>query len=153
MSYILEALRKAEAERERGAVPDLHTQPLVMSDRDEAPERPRWLLPAGLLVVATLLLAVFAWWLVQGKDERPQVVTRVAPPAPPATAPVPITPPASPPAAATEASPTAQSVAPRSEPVAPRSEPVTPRNEPALPPRVAAPSPSAPTAAQRAEKR
>ena len=45
MSYILEALRKADAERERGAVPDIHTQPLFASDRDEPAARPRWILP------------------------------------------------------------------------------------------------------------
>ena len=31
MSYILDALKRAEAERERGAVPGLHSQPLVRS--------------------------------------------------------------------------------------------------------------------------
>ena len=43
MSYILEALRKSDAERERSAVPDLHSQPLELArgDADATPRRGR----------------------------------------------------------------------------------------------------------------
>ena len=38
MSYILDALRRADAERERGTVPSLHTQQFgVLPGDDEAP--------------------------------------------------------------------------------------------------------------------
>ena len=36
MSYILEALRRADAERERGAVPNIHAQPLQGPSNDAA---------------------------------------------------------------------------------------------------------------------
>ena len=49
MSYILEALRKADAERERGTVPDLHAQLLPGAPVEEdipAPRGTRWWWPA-----------------------------------------------------------------------------------------------------------
>ncbi len=64
MSYILDALRKADAERERGAVPGLHAQslPPLSADPDAEPprRRGRWAAgAAGLLLVAALA----GWWL------------------------------------------------------------------------------------------
>ena len=68
MSYILEALRKADAERERGAVPDIHTQPLFASEREEAPTRPRWVVPVlGACVV--LLVAALGYVLLGGRND------------------------------------------------------------------------------------
>ena len=67
MSYILEALRKADAERDRGAVPDLHTQllPGGPADAEAAPSRAsRWLGP--LLGAAVVLVGVAAWRLLGG---------------------------------------------------------------------------------------
>ena len=40
MSYILDALKKADAERERGHVPGLHTQTLQTSRASEKAMRP-----------------------------------------------------------------------------------------------------------------
>src|SRR5690349_16146702 len=73
MSYILDALRKADAERERGSVPGLHTQsvPAVSGD---APAPPRgvpvaWVV-AGASAVA--VAAVLAWALSDRHDAAPR---------------------------------------------------------------------------------
>ena len=60
MSYILEALKKADADRERSRVPDLHAQPDPLAGRDRGRGRGRgvWV-GASLLVV---LAAGMAWW-------------------------------------------------------------------------------------------
>ena len=69
MSYILEALRKADAERERGSVPDLHAQTLPLSVSDAEVQRPRpspalWLgLGVGLAAAAAT-----AWYFL-ARDE------------------------------------------------------------------------------------
>ena len=71
MSLILEALRKSEAERRRGQVPDLHAEPSpgALSVRDGPPA---WLWLA--LALATAAVLAMALWL-----------TRVLPGPPPAT--------------------------------------------------------------------
>lgn len=77
MSYILEALRKADAERERGAVPDLHAQPQAgapMLDEPDPRRGTRWLGPvlgAGLVLAGGL-----AWHFI--RSDAPAVVA-VAP--------------------------------------------------------------------------
>lgn len=70
MSYILEALRRAEVERQRGAVPGLHAQPLQGALADAAAAGPndagrrwRWPLAIGLLAVLLGLAAGLGWWL------------------------------------------------------------------------------------------
>ncbi len=70
MSYILEALRRAEVERQRGAVPGLHAQPLQGALADSAAGGPndagrrwRWPLAIGLLAVLLGLAAGLGWWL------------------------------------------------------------------------------------------
>ena len=85
MSFILDALRKSEHERQRSSAPSLAHVPLA------APRRhlPVWaLVVMGLLAAAVLVLAG-AWWQAQ----RPQPVAQVPPSAPvearPATPPVP----------------------------------------------------------------
>ncbi len=80
MSYILEALRKADAERERGAVPDLHAQPLplAVADDDAASRLTKpWLWPG--VGGAVVLLAVLAWQFTA--HDAPPVVTGVPVPA------------------------------------------------------------------------
>lgn len=109
MSYILDALRKADAERERGAVPDLHAQllpPGSLSDEAESAVLPvgRWLaIGVGLIVVAGA-----GWWMLGRDDPAPPVVTPVPPPLQPASAASPATVPelatAPPPAASVPAS-------------------------------------------------
>jgi general secretion pathway protein B len=72
MSYILDALRKADAERARGSVPRLHTQTLAGADAAEvAPRRPpwRWVALAGLAV----LLGALGWWA--GRQSAPVPAT------------------------------------------------------------------------------
>jgi len=74
MSYILEALRRADAERQRGAIPGLHAQsagsigaaglPLAEGAERESARR-RWLLRT-LIATAALLALAAAWWLGQG---------------------------------------------------------------------------------------
>lgn len=65
MSYILDALKKADAERERGTVPGLHSQPLGQVD-DEGEASPRPVAPAMWLVagVGICLIAVLSWQLL-----------------------------------------------------------------------------------------
>lgn len=67
MSYILEALRRAEAQRQRGAVPGLHAQPASAALADpalarQAGARRSWRL-AWVLAAALLLAAGARWWL------------------------------------------------------------------------------------------
>lgn len=96
MSYILDALRRAEAERERerGAVPGLHSQPAPVLPptplRRTAGAGP-WLVAGG---GALLLLGAAGWWLLgRGEGAAPTP----APP-PPVAAPVVQAPPPPPPA-------------------------------------------------------
>ncbi len=79
MSYILDALRRAEAERERGTVPSIHAQQFALvPGEDEAGGRPKALLwvIAGL---AAALLAALAW-NVLGRDATRAVAPAQAPP-------------------------------------------------------------------------
>lgn len=62
MSYVLDALRRAESERQRGSVPSLHAQSHVAPDlREAAPSvaRGRWVV-AGL--IGLLVVAAAVWW-------------------------------------------------------------------------------------------
>jgi general secretion pathway protein B len=91
MSYILDALRRADAERERGEVPGLHTQQFgVLPDDDEAPRRPR-LLIATIVVLVLALAAVLAWNFLGGETAPKTVVVQAQvalPPMPATLAPV-----------------------------------------------------------------
>ena len=115
MSYILEALRKADAERERGAVPDLHAQLLppgatpTQSDVARAPLLP-WL-------AVGVLLAVVAGgaWLMLGRDAPPGPVAMAPSPTPPVVAPAVPAPAAS---VAAAAASVASAAAPASVPAA-----------------------------------
>src|SRR5688572_27798305 len=100
MSYILDALRKADAQRERDPARGIHAQPLhAGSDRRQRRNYAPWVWGAGLAGVAGVSWA--AWILVQDKDassappparveaaaaNRPAVILAAAPapvPAPP----------------------------------------------------------------------
>lgn len=92
MSLILDALRKADSERERESVPGLHTQPVPpLSLEMPAPARPRPVLWIALGIGVGLLAAV-AWYLLGREPVQAQVERAAAPsPAPvvaPAVAPV-----------------------------------------------------------------
>lgn len=65
MSYILDALKRADAERQRGHVPGLHTRssPELDTQPSESARidmRRRWVL---LLLAALLVLGLLWWWL------------------------------------------------------------------------------------------
>jgi len=80
MSYILEALRRADAERRRGAVPGLHAQPGggVTTDREPS-GRIGPLALIGAAVVMVLAGASGAWWWAV---QRPIAPTSAPTPAP-----------------------------------------------------------------------
>jgi general secretion pathway protein B len=110
MSLILDALRKADAERERGSVPSLHSQPVAPPSAEASPKpvaRPNWLWIAIGIAVG---LAAAAAWVMVGRDApSPGAVATQAPAAtgtPPAARPPGRTPPA--PAVAPTASPPAE---------------------------------------------
>ena len=90
MSYVLEALRRAEAERQRGHVPGLHAQTLpspeaVAAEPDRSSTRRGvWLAGLGLGLLA---LAVGGWMFARGTGA--DAVAPIATVAPP-TAPVPV---------------------------------------------------------------
>ena len=87
MSYILDALRKADAERERDPARGIHAQPVRPEAADD---RPRWKRPAfvaiGVSVVA-VGTAVVLWRPAPPAPER--IVVAKAPSAAPAPAPAP----------------------------------------------------------------
>ena len=116
MSYILDALRRADAERERGAVPGLYTQAMPETADDAPPARRRGRAPWQWLAIwLTGGLAVAVAWTWRGDE-----------PSPPAPAPLPVQP------------------APTPAAVAPAPPAVTPVTAPAESP--AAPAPAAPVA-------
>jgi general secretion pathway protein B len=127
MSYILDALRRAEAQRERGAVPGVHAQPqaaLPLAHESRRPQRMMWLLGA-----AALVLVVAGAWLFFMRSAPREAVT----PAVLAQAPAAIT---APPVA----------IAPQALPVAPLAAgPVSPA--PAASP-APAPAPSTASASE-----
>lgn len=156
MSYILDALKKADAEREQGQVPGLHT-PTGHTDLSDGPQLrtpPLWVMGLGALLVLIALGAVWLW-------PRPVTVIATAPtqsqslradqapaPAPaPDQSPAPAPTPA--PQSLSEASATANRAgdetsrpAPEATPTPPPSRP--PRAEPAITRPVAPAAPRAP---------
>lgn len=88
MSLILDALKRADAERSRGSVPGLHAQPLAGAPSPAARSRPAgWLALAAIVVAA--LLAALAWLLLARREPpapAPTPVAQAAAPVPPAPA-------------------------------------------------------------------
>jgi general secretion pathway protein B len=94
MSYILDALRRADAERERGGVPSLHSQQYgaLPGDEDEAPRR-SYLLVGAVVALALALASVLlrSYFGGSGSDAAPTRAVVPAPPAPvPTAAPLPL---------------------------------------------------------------
>ena len=105
MSYILDALKRAESERGRGAVPNIHAQPDVVGDGGgRRAGWLRWGTAAGVTLVLLLGASAGAWWWsrdppVVGKPAgvavdapaptraTPPLVARPAPAMPPAPEP------------------------------------------------------------------
>jgi general secretion pathway protein B len=138
MSYILDALRRAEAdrERERGQVPGLHTP--APSGSEPAPARLRWLPWAGggLLLLAGIGAGS---WLTG--NPREAVV--------PATAPAPATGPAPAPVAMPAPAPAMPAAV--SKPPPPPAASASPYLPPAPPPGVVAATPEPPPPAPAVE--
>jgi general secretion pathway protein B len=120
VSLILDALRKAEAERQRGAVPGVHSVVAPAPPAPPAAGRPvRAAVAAGL---GLLLLGGAVWWLARpaGQADAPTVAITQPPPPPavalpPAPAQLPqvvSAPPAPPPPVAAPAVPAAAPAAP-----------------------------------------
>lgn len=142
MSYILDALRRADAERERerGAVPGLHSRPISAGATAPATTG-RWAL-AGLIGLSLVLVGVAAvWWLrpVVAPVATPVGVVAMVPAVPTYTTPAstPATTPTTPP-------PLRVVVAPSPAPVpVPALEPVKQVKPAAAPASVVAPLPAA----------
>lgn len=86
MSYILDALKRADAERGRGAVPGLHARQVTTPAPDAAPSARSgvWLGVAAVLVLGAAAAA--GWWLWQTPVPTPVPITTT--PVVPAPAPV-----------------------------------------------------------------
>lgn len=130
MSYILDALRRADSERERGAVPSIHSAPVPpVVDEATKPSRgqPQRVLVAVIVVLLLALVGLLAWHLMSGKEAPVAPVAVTAPVLEAQPAPSERTP-ASPPPQAVQAVPQVPSVAPAPAPApafvqAPRPEP------------------------------
>jgi general secretion pathway protein B len=139
MSYILDALRRAEAdrERERGQVPGLLTQPTSGSGAVAPPAPRRWLPWAGGGLLLLAGIGAGSWW-TRGTPESPPV-----PATPSATQPV-----SMPPAMLPPSVPAAAASLPMPPPAAPAS--TSPYLPPAPPPQAVAAAPR-PAAMERAQ--
>lgn len=77
MSYILDALRRAESERARGQVPGLHDQPALPAATAARRSGPVWVLVSAL-GLALVLAALALWWTRRPAPAAPVAVV-VAP--------------------------------------------------------------------------
>jgi len=156
MSYILDALRKAEAERERGSVPGIHAQPGFAGARPSgSPARSRmWIVVLALGAALAIAIAV-ALYLLFGRSANGDVATPVAKlpmpaptlPAPPvATAPPVALPAPAPMPTAVAVAPPVQAAAPLPAPAARKPRPPAPAASSAS---AAAPGPVGPKAEER----
>lgn len=147
MSYILDALRRAEAERGRGAVPGVHSQ-AMSAPRADSSGSGHWLLWGGAVVAVAGLAAGGTWWAMQ--RSAPAVGPAVA--APPAAMPGPAAVPSAAPVSVAAAPavavvpPPAPVPAPDTRPLLPPT-PVTLEPRPVAPKRVADPAREKPAAA------
>lgn len=148
MSYILDALRRADAERERGAVPGLHSQPATPAPAAAAPapQRSAWIVAAAALAVVALGGAV--WWSAQRPSPPAAVVAQAPAPAAPATPRV-DTPPPPPTAASAEAEAVPRVGPPRIVPPPAVTAEAPPRRAAAAAP---TPAPATPATAPAAER-
>jgi general secretion pathway protein B len=147
MSYILDALRRADAERDRGAVPGLYTQPALADGA--APERALWPWAATAVVVVAGGVALVNV-LVAGPESTPGAAqTPVLAPAPVGVPAGPMTPPAVAPSVATQPAPApSTAAAPSARAAAPAAPP---RNPPVARPREVAKAPPGTRPGTRAE--
>lgn len=81
MSYILDALRRADSERERGAVPSIHSPPVppVVEDSAKASRgQPQQVLIVVIVLLLLALVGLLAWHLMSGKEAPSPPVAAVA---------------------------------------------------------------------------
>lgn len=80
MSYILDALKRAESERGRGAVPNIHAQPAAMGAADASPPA-NWRFGFGLIAIVVVAMgAGLTWWGFAGDPiPSPPLVAAGAP--------------------------------------------------------------------------
>jgi general secretion pathway protein B len=138
MSYILDALRKADADRERGHVPSIHAQTVLPGAAPVGTARgPRvglWIALAVLLLVTAVGLT---WWLVSGSGPRdvPPIAAAARPTPTPAAAmpaPAPV-----PPTTASAEAPKAAAPAAAASPAATHTAAPKPKPKLAAPPATA----------------
>jgi general secretion pathway protein B len=148
MSYILDALRRADAERERGSVPGIHAQPAMLGEADsEAPRTPGLRLWIGLACALVLAAVLVGWLLGRDTPPPPAAAPVLAAPAPVSPAPVPVNPTPAPVAAP----PLVAALPPAPVPAAPRAAEAakTPDDRAAkLPPGAASKAPAPAPAAE-----
>jgi general secretion pathway protein B len=137
MSYILEALKKAQAERQLGSAPTLHAVPVGAAPHYAAGARrpPAWIALAVVALAVVLAVLALLAWRAQTPGARPAapltVVAAHAPPKPISpTAPLAVVPPSSPVAVLVPAPAPAPAPAPK---------PIVARALPPAPGQVAAP--------------
>ncbi len=151
MSYILDALKKAESERKLGGVPSIHAQPPAAAS---APHQASWRKPvlwAGLLALA-LTGGGLAWWQTSLRQAPPTAqVAQTTPPAAPAPQ-VPQAPqaPQAPPVAAAPEQPAPKPEPPVAKPSRPEPEDIPEAPKPAKPVKRAKPAETDQKAAAKA---
>lgn len=151
MSYILDALQRANAERERGQVPGLRSQtgtPGTAATPTDTGQTRRVVWAAGATVLLLALAAVVLVWVYRAADAPVTPSPSASATPPPSTSPT--APSSALPTTATAASP-APTLAPTPQataapPVPARNTPASPLRTPAAPPPILAPAP-APTPA------
>lgn len=77
MSYILDALRRADADRVRGTVPDIHAQPvlLVSADAFATARAKTW----ATIAAVSLVGLIVAWsWIMLGRQTSPEAARPIA---------------------------------------------------------------------------
>ncbi len=128
MSYILDALKKADAERERRGVPGLHAQAEVLEQGSRPGGIAGWVLGGALIAVA----AAGAWWWLRAPAPEPVQAANNAPMLPAAAPPMAtsIAPPVARPETPPATSPTIEAPPKIYVPVVPKSTP-TPAPTPA----------------------
>ena len=139
MSYILDALKRADAERERGAVPGLHAQQTAaLAAAPSTRARTRlWLISGAVLTLSVLAAGLWLWRAPASEASLPAVQLAMVPPL--VTAPAPALAPAPAPAPL----PAATSVATPAPAITRTLPVVTPIAASPAPPVVVAPVPAA----------
>lgn len=134
MSYILDALKRADAERQRGTVPSLHTRQVTAPALPAASgaQNKRWLAAGAVLILGAIAAGVWYWQAPSGDAHPTDAQIALSSPAPvvrqpqpqPVLTPIPIPVPVTPPQAAAEPAP--KPSMPQRRAVVPKPAPPTP---------------------------